>query len=109
MQPDLRLRIGPDWQADLHRWKMLPQPFGVISDRWGGFFGPLRNLLGVQKLCTLFYDDPSFLEEMMDANADFIIAMMAQVLDEIEIDVPAVTSLHAPSLLRQNAAAFITS
>ena len=86
MQPDLSLRIGPDWQADLQRWKLTPQPFGVISDRWGGFFGPLRNLLGVENLCTTFYDDPAFLEEMMDANADFIIAMMSQVLDVIEID-----------------------
>ena len=44
-------------------------PFIIISDRWGGFFGPLRNLVGVENLCTLFYDDPAFVEEMMDANA----------------------------------------
>jgi len=86
MQPDLMLRIGPNWQEDLRQWRKEPQPFGIISDRWGGFFGPLRNLLGVQKLCTLFYDDPAFLEEMMDANADFIISMMSQVLDVIDID-----------------------
>jgi uroporphyrinogen-III decarboxylase len=42
--------------------------------------------VGVQKLCLLFYDDPPFLEEMMEANADFIIAMMSQILDVIEID-----------------------
>jgi uroporphyrinogen decarboxylase len=86
MQPDLNQRIGPDWQAQLRRWRAEPLPLGVISDRWGGFFGPLRNLVGVQKLCMLFYDDPSFLEEMMEANADFIIAMMSQILNVIEID-----------------------
>jgi hypothetical protein len=48
----------------------------VISDRWGGFLCPIRNLTGVEKLCTLFYDDPAFLGEMMEANAEFIIAMM---------------------------------
>lgn len=86
MQPDLTQRIGPDWQAQLRGWRADDRPFGIISDRWGGFFGPLRNLTGVEKLCTLFYDDPAFVEEMMEADADFIIAMMAQILDVVDID-----------------------
>jgi uroporphyrinogen-III decarboxylase len=86
MQPDLTQRIGIDWQEQLKALRTQPLPLIVISDRWGGFFGPLRNLTGVQKLCTLFYDDPAFVEEMMDANADFILAMMAQILDVIDID-----------------------
>lgn len=86
MQPDLKLRIGPDWQDRLRALRAAPFPLIVISDRWGGFFGPLRNLTGVERLCTLFYDDPAFVEEMMDANADFIIAMMSQILDVIDID-----------------------
>ena len=86
MQPDLAARIGPDWRAQLKAWRAVPQPLIVISDRWGGFFGPLRNLVGVETLCTLFYDDPAFVEEMMDADAEFIIAMMGQILDVIEID-----------------------
>ena len=34
----------------------------------------------------LFYDDPAFVEEMMDATADFIIAMLGQILDITDID-----------------------
>jgi len=86
MKPDLSKRIGPDWKDQLKKLRAQPLPFIIISDRWGGFFGPLRNLTGVEKLCTLFYDEPEFVEEMMDANADFIIAMMEQVLDVISID-----------------------
>jgi hypothetical protein len=86
MQPDPAQRIGPDWQEQLRALRTAPIPLVVISDRWGGFFGPLRNLVGVERLCTLFYDDPAFVEEMMDADADFIIAMMGQVLDTVEID-----------------------
>lgn len=86
MQPDLSQRIGPEWPAELRRLRDEPRPLIIISDRWGGFFGPLRNLVGVQKLCTLFYDDPAFVEEMMEANADFIIAMLAQILDVVAID-----------------------
>jgi len=86
MQPDLSKRIGPDWKDRLKAWRAEPAPLIVISDRWGGFFGPLRNLVGVEKLCVLFYDDPAFVEEMMDANAEFLLAMMGQILDVIEID-----------------------
>lgn len=86
MQPDLSARIGPDWKQKLTDWRTNPMPFIIISDRWGGFFGPLRNLVGVENLCTLFYDDPVLVEEMMDANADFIMAVMDQILDVIAID-----------------------
>jgi len=81
MQPDLTQRMGQDWQEKLREIRAQPYPFIIISDRWGGFFGPLRNMVGVERLCELFYDDPVFLEEMMDANAGFIIAMMDQILD----------------------------
>ena len=87
MQPDLAGRIGPDWKQQLLTWRRKPQPFVIISDRWGGFFGTPRNCLGVEKLCTTLYDDPAFVEEIMEAVADFIIAMMSQILDVVEIDV----------------------
>ncbi|MGQ9631735.1 MAG: uroporphyrinogen decarboxylase family protein [bacterium] len=87
MNPDPSSRIGPDWKEKMAAYRDRDFPLIVISDRWGGFFGPLRNLLGVERLCMLFYDDPAFVEEMMDANADFIIEMMAQILDQTDIDV----------------------
>ncbi len=86
MRPDLTQRIGPHWPEQLRAMRAKPYPFIVVADRWGGFFGPLRNLVGVERLCTLFYDDPAFVEEMMDAEADFIIAMMSQILEVVTID-----------------------
>ena len=87
MQPDLATRIGPDWQATLSAWRDRDVPLIVLGDRWGGFFGPLRNLLGVENLCMLYYDDPAFIEEMVDAEAEFMIRMMDQILDHTDIDV----------------------
>lgn len=86
MQPDLAQRIGPDWKVKLRNWRSDDCPLIIISDRWGGFFGPLRNLVGVERLCMLFYDEPAFVEEMMEANADFILAVMRQVLDVVVVD-----------------------
>ena len=87
MRPDLCARIGPDWRAQLRRHRQRDYVFIVLADRWGGFFGSLRNLLGVEKLCMLFYDDPALVEEMMEADADFLIAMLGQMLEETDIDV----------------------
>ena len=87
MQPDLTARIGPDWRAQLAALGDRECPLIVFPDRWGGMFGPLRNLVGVERLCMLFYDDPAFIEEMMDANADFLIQMMNQILDHTDVDV----------------------
>jgi len=87
MQPDLSARIGPDWRERLAAYRERDFPLIIIADRWGGFFGPIRNMTGVEKLCLLFYDDPAFVEEMMDAIVDLIIAVMDQVLDCTDIDV----------------------
>ena len=87
MQPDLGQRIGPGWREKMRRLRNRDVPFVVIADRWGGFFGPIRNLMGVEDLCTLFYDDPAFLEEMLEADADFLIGMLSQILEETDVDV----------------------
>jgi hypothetical protein len=87
MQPDLAARIGADYGQKLAAYRERGFSLIVISDRWGGFFGPLRNLVGVERLCTLFYDDPAFAEEMMATTADFIIAMMDRILDHTDVDV----------------------
>lgn len=87
LQPDLAARIGADYVEQLTALRDREAPLIVVADRWGGFFGGLRNMTGVERLCTLFYDDPAFVEEMMDATADFLIAVMDQILDYTDVDV----------------------
>ena len=87
MQPDLAARIGPQWRDELRRHRNRNYPLVIIADRWGGLFGALRNLVGVERLCELFYDDPAFVEEMMEADAEFLIGVLDQMLEETTIDV----------------------
>ena len=87
MNTDLTARIGAGYEAELKSRKERDCPLIVVADRWGGFFGPLRNLLGVENLCVAFCEDEAFVEEMMDANADFIIEIMGQILNCTDIDV----------------------
>lgn len=56
------------------------------ADRWGGFFGPLRNLMGVENLCVAFYEDPQLVERMMAERADRIIEITGEVLKHTHID-----------------------
>ena len=87
MRPDLAARIGADYAQRLAAYRERDFPLIIISDRWGGFFGPIRNLTGVERLCMLFYDDPAFVEEMMEGIADFVVAMLGPILDCTDIDV----------------------
>ena len=87
MNPGIAARIGSDYADVLRGYRDRDYPLLVIADRWGGFFGPLRNLLGVENLCVAFYEDEAFVEEMMEANADFIIEIMGNILNYTDIDV----------------------
>jgi Uroporphyrinogen decarboxylase (URO-D) len=57
------------------------------ADRWGGFFGSLRNMLGVQNLCMAFYDDPKLVERMMEERADRVIEITEEVMKYTDFDV----------------------
>ena len=109
LQPDRQLRLGPNWAAECAAWNTRTEPLIVFSDRWGGFFGPLRNLMGVENLCKAFYDDPGLIEAMMDHIADLIIMVMDRVLTDTKIDMFAFWedmayrggSLISPRLVRK--------
>ena len=87
MQPDLEARVGVDCAQQLSAYRQRDVPLILHAGRYGGFFGGPRNLLGVERLCMLFYDAPAFVEEMMDSTADFLIAMTDRILDHTTIDV----------------------
>lgn len=57
------------------------------ADRWGGFFGPLRNMMGLENLCYAFYDNPALIERMMEQRADSIIQITAEVFKHTAVDI----------------------
>ncbi len=52
-----------------------------------GFFGPIRFFMGEVRLMTCYYDDPDFIRSIVDDLLDFYMALYAQVLEKLEIDV----------------------
>ena len=56
------------------------------ADRWGGFFGPLRNMMGLENLCYAFHDQPKLVQRMMAERADAIIAITAEAMRHAEFE-----------------------
>ena len=76
-----------DQFAARHKPEREEWPRKCWADRWGGFFGSLRNLMGVQNLCMAFYDQPRLVERMMEERADRVIEITAEVLRHTRFDV----------------------
>lgn len=56
------------------------------ADRWGGFFGSLRNMMGLEGLCRAFYDEPALVERMMEQRAEAIIQITGEVMRRTRVD-----------------------
>ncbi len=80
-------RMPADWETRVANWKNRQHPLMCFADRWGGFFGPLRNLMGLENLCMAFYDQPRLVERMMEQRADVIIEITGRVLEQVKFDV----------------------
>jgi len=79
-------RAPGNWADLVASFRHRDKPLMNFADRWGGFFGPLRNLMGVENLCIAFYDNPALIERMMDQRVEAMIEITGKVLDEVEID-----------------------
>ena len=79
-------RFTDEWKAKVRGWRDSGMPRKCWADRWGGFFGPLRNLMGLEGLCLAFYDQPALVERMMEQRADVLIAITERVLEYTEFE-----------------------
>lgn len=51
-----------------------------------GLYSFLRRCMGTEQACTVFYDDPSFAEELLDFYTDFTMETIHRCLHEMEVD-----------------------
>ncbi len=79
------IRFTPEWAARVRALANPPTPQECWprqcwADRWGGYFGPLRNLMGLEGLCLAFYDQPKLVERMMEQRTEAILAITERIL-----------------------------
>ena len=51
-----------------------------------GLYSFLRRGMGTEEACVIFYDDPTFAEELLDFYTDFTMETIHRCLHEVEVD-----------------------
>jgi len=81
--PDDPRRYPKNWEELKGKWKNRDYPLGIF---FGGFFGWIRDWMGLENTVMTFYDDPKLISDMMDFIVDFVKKTIHRTLDEVEID-----------------------
>lgn len=74
---------GEAWDNYVREVRDRDYPLGLWC---GSFYGWPRSFMGVERLSTLFYDDPGLVHDMCEHIADFVIELIAPILREIQFD-----------------------
>jgi uroporphyrinogen decarboxylase len=75
-----------DRLGSIERHQTRDYPVSVRGTLDCGFYGPLWQLLGFNRVNRFFYEDPDLIEMMMDDRADLIIEMCKEILKRTTID-----------------------
>jgi len=65
LDPSTPERYPADWEAFAQRMNTLGTEDPVQLFCYG-FYGPLREMVGMERLAYMFYDDPNLIEDIMD-------------------------------------------
>lgn len=77
------LRYPEHWSEHVRTWRERDYPLGL---RLGSVFGYLRNWMGLERIATTLYDDPAWVQEMMDYLVGFYCAVGQRALEEVDVD-----------------------
>ena len=83
--PDDPARFGDDWD-DWCRQQASGDVAVMVGTFPWGIFGTPRDLVGVEELLLLFYDDPEWVHDMMDHLTDMWVAIYERVARDVRID-----------------------
>jgi len=79
-------RVGKEWAEQKARWQASDLPVIAAINRTGSLYGTLRDLIGVERLSYLFYDDPRWVEEMMDTMLELFLHAMDALFTDVVPD-----------------------
>ncbi len=83
LDPKTPERYPAGWEAYSERVNRMDSSICMMV---GGFFGFLREWMGLEKLLYTFYDDPTLIEDMMDQILYLNIEVCKKVLKDIRVD-----------------------
>ena len=74
---------GPEWEKIVNDARNRDYPLGLWC---GSFYGWPRSFMGVERISTMFYDDPDLIHEMCEHIADFVVELITPILKQIQFD-----------------------
>jgi len=84
LDPTSPERFPADWEAFALQSATREQPLGLAP---GSFFGhTLQRWIGTERLCTMFYDDPDLVHEMLEYLEWFFIELITPFLRHASFD-----------------------
>jgi len=83
LNPNSPERYPSDWAESVIHWRQRDYP---LTMRMGSIFGWLRNWMGIENISLALYDDPEWIQEMMDYVADFCCACGKRALEDLDLD-----------------------
>ena len=83
LNPHSPARYPLYWEEKTRIWAQRDYP---LTLRMGSIFGWLRNWMGLEAICHALYDDPEWIQEMMDYLAGFCAATARRALEDVDLD-----------------------
>ena len=84
--PDTPGRFPENWDQLVAEWKNREAPLCVFGYPYLGLFGPLRDLVGIERMAPMFYDDPGLIRDMAAHWADFCYRILERIVNDIVPD-----------------------
>ena len=83
--PDTIERFPQDWEDQRKQLNESPFP-NFVGGCPCGFYGALRELLGVVELSTSFYDQPDLIKRILSKLTDLWISLWCRIIREIRVE-----------------------
>jgi len=80
------VRYPGNWADLVAAWRERDFPLALTGIGGFGFYSMLRRWMGTEAACTIFYDDPLLVEDMLEFLTGFFIELTRQALGEVEVD-----------------------
>ena len=81
--PDSPVRYPPHWPDYVIKTKNREYP---IVAEINGWFGTLRNWIGLENLCYAYFEQAAWIEEMSEFWTDYLISAATRLFDEVDLD-----------------------
>jgi uroporphyrinogen decarboxylase len=71
------------WEEKKKMWKDRDYPLSIFV---GSLFGWIRNWMGLERVAITLYDDPDFIEDMMEYITWHILTVIRKAIEEVDIE-----------------------